>query len=90
MGSPPSPSVEGGSPITGWLVVRSSPPTLDMFTPPPGLRTGHWMGRTGLGPGQAGDSAGHGCCGCCLSYIPTSLQGGVNLGPHLLMICTRT
>lgn len=59
----PSLPLCGGRESDHWLAGGLQPPTptLDVFTPRPGLRTGHWMGRTGLGPGQAGGSAGHGC-----------------------------
>lgn len=58
MGSPPSPSAEGGSLITGRLVVRTRPPpTLDVFTTPA------WAQDRALdGKDRAGSWPGWGLC----------------------------
>ena len=89
MGSPPSPSVEGGSLITGRLVVRTRPPDSGRVYYPR-LSSGQGIGWEGQGWVLARLGALQGMGVPVSSYIPTSLQWGANLGPHLLMICIRT
>lgn len=75
-GGVPSLPLCGGRESDHWEAGGPYPPPRlwTCLLPPPGLRTGHWMGRTGLGPGQAGGSAGHGCP--CLFLYSNVTAGG--------------
>lgn len=78
MGSPPSPSAEGGSLITGRLVVRTRPPPDSGRVYYPRLGSGQGIGWEGQGwvLARLGPLQGTGARGCCLSsYDPASLQG---------------